>query len=53
GFAALCGMLTSCAGGVSVVNNDNGFGAACAACKINNMVAGVEERKEPGEGTPF
>ena len=37
GFTALCGMLTSCAGGVTVVNIDNGFGAACAACKINNL----------------
>ncbi|MDD2467842.1 MAG: nickel pincer cofactor biosynthesis protein LarB [Desulfobulbus sp.] len=37
GIAALLGMLTSCASGVSVVNIDNGFGAACAACKINNL----------------
>jgi NCAIR mutase (PurE)-related protein len=31
GLSALLGMLTSCAGGVTVVNIDNGFGAACAA----------------------
>lgn len=31
GFTALFGMLTSCAGGMTVVNIDNGFGAACAA----------------------
>lgn len=31
GLTALFGMLTSCAGGLSVVNIDNGFGAACAA----------------------
>lgn len=37
GLSALLGMLTSCASGVTVVNIDNGFGAACAACKINNM----------------
>jgi NCAIR mutase (PurE)-related protein len=37
GVAALLGMLTSCASGVSVVNIDNGFGAACAACKINGL----------------
>jgi len=37
GFTALMGMLTSCASGVTVVNIDNGFGAACAACKINNL----------------
>lgn len=36
GLSALLGMLTSCASGVTVVNIDNGFGAACAACKINN-----------------
>ncbi len=28
GIAALLGMLNSCASGVSVVNIDNGFGAA-------------------------
>lgn len=41
GLSALLGMLTSCATGVTVVNIDNGFGAACAACKINNLVQGV------------
>ena len=34
GLAALLGMLNSCANGVSVVNIDNGFGAACAASRI-------------------
>ena len=34
GFAALAGMLTSCAPGISVVNIDNGFGAAVCAAKI-------------------
>ncbi len=34
GLAALLGMLTSCASGVTVVNIDNGFGAACAAHRI-------------------
>lgn len=38
GLSALLGMLTSCASGVTVVNIDNGFGAACAACKINNLI---------------
>ena len=32
--AALLGMLTSCASGVTVVNIDNGFGAAFAAARI-------------------
>ena len=35
GFAALLGMLGSCAPGVTVVNIDNGFGAAAAASRIN------------------
>jgi hypothetical protein len=30
GFTSLLGMLTSCASGLSVVNIDNGFGAAMA-----------------------
>jgi NCAIR mutase (PurE)-related protein len=42
GFTALCGMLTSCASGISVVNIDNGFGAACAACRINNLCRSVQ-----------
>ena len=35
GLAALLGMLNSCATGVTVVNIDNGFGAAYAASLIN------------------
>jgi hypothetical protein len=34
GIAALLAMLNSCASGVTVVNIDNGFGAACAASRI-------------------
>jgi NCAIR mutase (PurE)-related protein len=34
GIAALLGMLNSCSSGVTVVNIDNGFGAAMAAWKI-------------------
>ncbi|MCG3128992.1 MAG: Pyridinium-3,5-biscarboxylic acid mononucleotide synthase [Phycisphaerae bacterium] len=34
GLAALLAMLNSCAAGVSVVNIDNGFGAAFQACRI-------------------
>lgn len=37
GIAALLGMLNSCASGVTVVNIDNGFGAACAANLINRI----------------
>lgn len=34
GLAAMLGMLTSCASGVTVCNIDNGFGAAFAAARI-------------------
>lgn len=37
GIAALLGMLNTCASGVTVVNIDNGFGAACAASLINRV----------------
>jgi NCAIR mutase (PurE)-related protein len=37
GIAALLGMLNTCAAGVTVVNIDNGFGAACAASLINRV----------------
>jgi NCAIR mutase (PurE)-related protein len=37
GLAALLGMLNSCASGVSVVNIDNGFGAAATASLINHL----------------
>ena len=36
GVAALLGMLNTCAPNVSVVNIDNGFGAACIASLINH-----------------
>jgi pyridinium-3,5-biscarboxylic acid mononucleotide synthase len=37
GIAALLGMLNSCSPNVSVVNIDNGFGAACVASLINHL----------------
>lgn len=37
GLSALLAMLNSCAAGVSVVNIDNGFGAAFQASRINQM----------------
>jgi NCAIR mutase (PurE)-related protein len=40
GLAALLGMLNSCAGGITVVNIDNGFGAALAATLMNRV--GIE-----------
>ena len=39
GLAALLAMLNSCAAGVTVVNIDNGFGAAVAASRICRMAA--------------
>jgi hypothetical protein len=39
GLAALLGMLNSCGSGVTVVNIDNGFGAAYAAAQINRLAA--------------
>lgn len=45
GIAPLLGMLTSCASGVTAVNIDNGFGAACAANRINALL-----EKAAGEG---
>lgn len=37
GLSALLSMLNSCASGVSVVNIDNGYGAACQASLINQL----------------
>ncbi len=37
GLSALLSMLNSCASGISVVNIDNGFGAACQASLINRL----------------
>ena len=37
GLAALLGMMNSCASNVSVVNIDNGFGAANIASLINHL----------------
>ena len=40
GISALLCMLNSCAGGVAVVNIDNGFGAGVLAAQINRLAAG-------------
>jgi hypothetical protein len=52
GLAALLAMLNSCAAGVTVVNIDNGFGAACAAHRINHLVHGarVDAGRETSAG---
>jgi NCAIR mutase (PurE)-related protein len=41
GITALLAMLNSCAPGVSVVNIDNGYGAAAQASQINKLAAKV------------
>jgi NCAIR mutase (PurE)-related protein len=41
GVAALLAMLNSCAPGVSVVNIDNGYGAAHQASQINQLIAKI------------
>ena len=41
GIAALLAMLNSCAPGVSVVNIDNGYGAAHQASQINHLTVKI------------
>ena len=50
GFAALFGMLTSCAAGVTVCNIDNGFGAAFAALRILNSVSDFTAQHKSATG---
>lgn len=45
GYAALAGMLASCASGITVVNIDNGFGAAVAASRITMLIAFSGDRE--------
>lgn len=45
GVAALLAMLNSCAGGVTVVNIDNGFGAAYAAAMICRKIREAGKEK--------
>lgn len=49
GFSALLTMLNSCANGISVVNIDNGYGAAYLASQINRLAergAGAKKENE-------
>ena len=51
GFAALLGMLNSCATGLTVVNIDNGFGAAMAAsAMLRALVSGDGSGDVPCQG---
>jgi len=47
GLAALLGMMTSCAAGITVVNIDNGFGAAVAVARMMELLRSAT----PSEGT--
>lgn len=47
GIAALLSMLNSCAAGLTVVNIDNGFGAAMAALRIVTVVS--KQQGEPDQ----
>lgn len=53
GLAALLGMMTSCAAGVTVVNIDNGFGAGCAAALIcaraHDLAARIQDGTEESQ----
>lgn len=50
GIAALLGMLSSCAAGITTVNIDNGFGAGYAAHLMNQPFS--DPRKQEGPDTP-
>ena len=43
GTTALHASLTSCAPGITVVNIDNGYGAACAALRVLNLLGNNED----------
>jgi NCAIR mutase (PurE)-related protein len=47
GLAAMLGMLNSCASNVSVVNIDNGFGAAYCAGKVYQQVMAFRQQPAP------
>jgi pyridinium-3,5-biscarboxylic acid mononucleotide synthase len=52
GFAALLGMLTSCAAGITVVNIDNGFGAAMAMLRYVRSAADLGVPAAPAAPLP-
>jgi pyridinium-3,5-biscarboxylic acid mononucleotide synthase len=50
GVSALLTMLNSCAGGIGVVNIDNGFGAAVLATRINRPPARLADAPDAPDG---
>ncbi len=50
GFTPLLAMLNSCSSGVAVVNIDNGFSAAYAACKVVHEVKrAIAKQQQPSD----
>lgn len=52
GHVALNTMLSSCANGITVVNIDNGYGAAMAACRILRAAPAQPSAPEGASSTP-
>lgn len=52
GLSALLTMLNSCASGLTVVNIDNGFGAAIAAHRIVGVKPSGDQKKRPKAKPP-
>lgn len=50
GISALLTMLNSCAGGIGVVNIDNGFGAGVLAARVNRPSWAARDGAGPGAG---
>ena len=46
GETALASMLVSCAPGVGVMNIDNGYGAACAAARVVNLLESERRHRQ-------
>ncbi len=50
GLAALLSMMNSCAAGITVVNIDNGFGAAVSAYRILSL--NIKDKNDSGKPNP-
>mgnify|MGYP000107964622 CR=1 FL=1 len=50
GLSALITMINSCANGISVVNIDNGYGAAYLAAQINRLAVRSRRRRQSDSG---
>jgi len=52
GRSALSSMLVSCAPGIGVLNIDNGYGAACAAARVINLLNRRPSDQNSARDTP-